>query len=643
VSTSRRRTGWLPLLGYTAISCGYFGWPLLPHPGRALIGSTQDPQLFVWAFAWWPHAIANLTNPFITHAAYVPTGVNLAWTVSVPTLALVFSPLTVLFGPVVSYNVAALLMPALAASTAYLLCRQLTRSTWASLVGGYLYGFSGSVLREEAWGNLHVTAIFLLPLFALAVVRFVQGGLNGIGLAWRIGVLVALQLGISTEFALTVTLMLAIGVALALWLVAGRRQRIRSSLRPIATGYVLAGVLSGPLLAFVALGFVASSIVPLAGTNTDLLNLIVPTQAIAIGGSAFRHVSTKLPDGGIGVYLGLPTLAIVAWYGIATWRNRWTSFLLAGLGVATLFALGSALQVDGRRILPLPWAVAQHLPALRNALPFRFGAYVSLAAAAIVALWIATRPARAFSRRYLLPALAIAAVVPAAWQARYHERPPQFAFFTDKLYRACIPRNETVTIFPFGGGYVSLLWQAQTDFWFRMAEDGLQPYPVRGKPLNTFDADPIVRAFVESEVAQPTTATLLAFAARHHVDRFISVPAYGYPSAAQMRSLGSSELIGGLLVAPACGQPSLTRRDLRPYLMQYSHNSNSNIGYCTGANFIALPATLDPAGPIAGAKHANFVAGQGLTCAPPPAGYARHGFATPAMGEPGNTYPYYAP
>jgi hypothetical protein len=129
------------LLGYTAISFAYFGWRLLPHPGRVTIGYGHDPEVVIWSFAWWPHAIGSWTNPLVTDVLYAPDGVNLAWTATAPALALAFSPLTVLFGPVAAYNVAALLLPALAAWTAYLLCRELTGSMWASIVGGYLFGF----------------------------------------------------------------------------------------------------------------------------------------------------------------------------------------------------------------------------------------------------------------------------------------------------------------------------------------------------------------------------------------------------------------------------------------------------------------------------------------------------------------------
>src|SRR5438876_54024 len=101
---ARWRTYVAALLGYAAVSCLLFGWRLLPHPGQKLIGfgaegKQRDPEIFVWSFAWWPHAIAHWTNPFFTHEIFAPTRINLTWTTSVPGLALAFSPLTWLLGP----------------------------------------------------------------------------------------------------------------------------------------------------------------------------------------------------------------------------------------------------------------------------------------------------------------------------------------------------------------------------------------------------------------------------------------------------------------------------------------------------------------------------------------------------------------
>jgi hypothetical protein len=61
-----RRAAWSlgVLVGYCAISFLYFGRPLVAHPGRDLLGTPgqHDPEIFIWSFAWWPHAIGWI-NP----------------------------------------------------------------------------------------------------------------------------------------------------------------------------------------------------------------------------------------------------------------------------------------------------------------------------------------------------------------------------------------------------------------------------------------------------------------------------------------------------------------------------------------------------------------------------------------------------
>ena len=78
-------------------------------------------------------------------------------------------------------------MPALAAWTAFLLCRRLTEGAfWPSLAGGYLFGFSSYLMAAELT-HVHTAAVFLVPVAALLVVRFVQGDLTRRGLAVRMG------------------------------------------------------------------------------------------------------------------------------------------------------------------------------------------------------------------------------------------------------------------------------------------------------------------------------------------------------------------------------------------------------------------------------------------------------------------------
>ena len=148
LSTPRRQGG-AALALYLLCSFGFLGAELLAHRGGwTYLGTNNDAQIFIWAFAWWPHAIAHGLNPIYPHVIWAPEGADLAWTGSAPGLAIAFIPLTLAAGPLASYNVAMMLMPALAGWTAFLLCRHLTRTFWPSLAGGILFGFSSYELGQ---------------------------------------------------------------------------------------------------------------------------------------------------------------------------------------------------------------------------------------------------------------------------------------------------------------------------------------------------------------------------------------------------------------------------------------------------------------------------------------------------------------
>jgi hypothetical protein len=405
---------------------------------------------------------------------------------------------------------------------------------------------------------------------------------------------------------------------------------------------------------FTVIGFVPGSVWSggtLVNTGTsrvgvDLINFALPTQTYGAGD--LWSVAPDLGGGGPDGYLGVPTLLII---GVFAYRARGTSrgrFLLSGFFVSAVLAFGAALFVDGHRLFALPWwKAATHLPLFDDVFPFRLAVYVSLAAAVTVAVWIGTTKGRVYARPYVLPVLAVAALVPAVWGSsdlRFNpQHPARVAFFTDGLYKTCIPQDETLAVFPFGGN--SLLWQAETGFWFNLAAGGLQPVTKNGKPLTSFAADTVVQDLTFSDDGLPTMDRLLEFVANHHIDRVISIPSGGYPNRAQMASFGRTQLIGGALVSPACGDKPLSDRNLSSFVREYQQQkaSRPNIGYCLGGNFDLLPQGLSPSGVLAGARRAIFVSGKGLTCASPPAGYKRAGFATGAMNVPPHTYPLYAP
>ncbi len=166
--------------------------------------------------------------------------------------------------------------------TAFLLCRYLTHSTWAAVVGGYLFGFSSYMLGGEL-SHVHTVAVFLVPVAVLLVLRFLDGELSARRLALGLGVVLAAQLWLSTEIVFTATLALLGALLLAAVLLPARRRRLRLLLAPLAGAYAFAAVLAAPLLYY---AFTGRSSHPTQQSSlfvADALNFVVPTPA-SLGG-----------------------------------------------------------------------------------------------------------------------------------------------------------------------------------------------------------------------------------------------------------------------------------------------------------------------------------------------------------------------
>ena len=123
-----------------------------------------DPALFLWFFQWPATALAHGQNPFFSTALFHPTGVNLLAQTSVTGLSIPLVPVTWIWGPVASLNVASTITPALTAFTAFVVIRRWAPWTPAAFIGGLLYGFSPFVLSSLEFAHLMTAALMLLPL-----------------------------------------------------------------------------------------------------------------------------------------------------------------------------------------------------------------------------------------------------------------------------------------------------------------------------------------------------------------------------------------------------------------------------------------------------------------------------------------------
>ena len=98
-----------------------------------------------------------------------PSGVNLLDNTSELALGVVLAPVTWVFGPVASLNVALTLAPALSALAMFLLLRRWVRWAPAAFVGGLLYGFSPLVLVSLSDAHLMLGWAVVPPLVVACV------------------------------------------------------------------------------------------------------------------------------------------------------------------------------------------------------------------------------------------------------------------------------------------------------------------------------------------------------------------------------------------------------------------------------------------------------------------------------------------
>jgi hypothetical protein len=459
---ARSETLW-PLAGYAVLSVLLFGLPVIGHLGSHIIASDQiDSSQFMWFFAWWPHALLHGLNPFITHAMFVPSGFNLTWSTTMPGPSILLSPITLAFGPAVTWNLIQLASPALSAWAMFLLCRHLTSRRWPSLAGGYLYGFSPYILSHLT-GGPYLALVPLPPLLVLLVLRRVQGtvGLRRFVILMALGL--TAQYSISSEVLATGTFFGAIALVLGYALAPGSRRALLGMLRPLALAYAGMVVLISPFLYFF---FFGHQYPPGAtGFRADLVAFALPPAHVALARQAPPIVASNTEN-----YLGLPLIALLCAFAWQHRTSRRTQLLSLSLVIAAVLSLGPHLVVRGTKTsIPGPWLPFSHLPVLRYALPIRFGLFVMVPAAAMFALWLSGPIARnrAGVIRVGLAALTIAAIFPEVGSAAWNTPIKDPVFFSSGEYRHYLTHSDNVLTIPVWGP--NERWQADTGFYFKLS------------------------------------------------------------------------------------------------------------------------------------------------------------------------------
>jgi hypothetical protein len=432
---------------------------------REIAGQGSDPFAFVWFLAWWPWAISHHLNPLFTHLVWQPVGVCLAWVTSVPLLALIGWPLT-LISPVLTFNVLLLSAPVLSAWAAYFLCLFITRKPAASVIGGFLFGFSSYEMAQDT-AVLNLSFTLCVPLLLLIVLVRLEGGLTRPRAVLFGGLVLICQFLLCIEIFAMIFFWggIAWGLSMA-WLPARRR-----ALRRLAVD----GLWTAPFVMLALSPFLISMALHARSVNlpalwpyyfvADPVNFFMPSHNNLLGG--WLGIATHF-NGGMQEqdgYIGLPLLLMIALFARQKFDSPAGRMLLVMLLVLLVASLGPRLWVAGQVYrLVLPWRLFVDLPLLGSALPTRFALFVSLLTAIIAVLWMTEAVTR--RQRPARYALAILACVFLAPRPHPWMPLPTSQFFQPGRVEAALGTNARLLVLPFSINGPASFWQQDEKFGF---------------------------------------------------------------------------------------------------------------------------------------------------------------------------------
>jgi len=505
--SSRRPASWPWIAGslglYLALAIGLFAVALAAPQVRA-IGSNADPGVISWYLGWLPFALGHGHNPLLSTYIDYPAGVNLLWNTWVPLPALLLWPVTAMLGPIVSYNIAAALAPALAAWCAWFACRRYVRSRVAALAGGLLYGFSPYMLAHSL-GHLHLSIAFIPPLLVLVLDDILIRQSRRIApLGIALGILGLAQLLTSEEVLASEGFTACIAIALLIAL-HGRpdRRRVRYAARALGVAAAIFLIPAVPLVIFQFLGpqHLAAIPQPRNVYVSDLLNFVLPTNVQAVSGGIPTRVVEQFTGnvGEWGAYLGLPLLALL----VVAARQRWRRATLRAFAILALMlavlSLGQLVHVAGRTTpIPVPvlglllaiviggtarrpvtyvfvgaWTALAILPGVDNLLPARLTLYVFLFGAILLASYC-DQLLQQQNRRKMAGGLAAVLVALVCLLPRIPFPASAIVvptFFTSRAL-GVVPDGSVALVAPYalGGSTDAMVWQAASGFRFQMPE-----------------------------------------------------------------------------------------------------------------------------------------------------------------------------
>ncbi len=388
MSRGEKRVWVAVALAYLGVSLALYQH-LLPDFATTMVGfGNGDPNQAAWFLAHTAHAIATLSNPFVSHLINVPDGANMLANTSTIAVGALFAPITLHFGPIVSLNLVFILGFTATAWSYAFVARRWGLSLGAAIFVGTVIGFAPVRLIH---GQGQPFLIFALgaPWLLDAVWQLVEGKRSRWSGITHATFWVVWSALVSLERLFIMAIPIAIYVVIRLRTLRRTplfRERSRSLLLWCGATAVLLAV---PLYEF-RFGPQALSGPPhdwLMGYSTRLHDFIAPGPWLwwqPFAGA--RHPTGFLSGDFVNAsYVGVLFFAVFI---AAAWSQRGRREVCCmtwAAAVAMLLSLGPEVAwTKGGLSIPGPYAVLQYLPGFSSAHPLNFQIISSIAMTLVI-------------------------------------------------------------------------------------------------------------------------------------------------------------------------------------------------------------------------------------------------------------------
>ncbi|HZU76915.1 MAG TPA: hypothetical protein VFA70_09145, partial [Dehalococcoidia bacterium] len=335
------------------------------------------------------------------------------------------------------------------------------------------YEFSGYLIVQSQGHQAAVLAAAFPPVVLLLVTDVARRRRSVPAGGILLGLSAAAALYTWEETLLATLMFAAIGVTAALVVAPAQlRAAWRAPAAAIAVAAVTGAALSAPGLwvqFFGPMHLGASALRPADIWVIDLQNLWTPTQQQLLAPSSAITASHSWTGDGFewGGYLGLPLIAVVAAGAVMLRRRPVVRWLALMLVLGAVLSLGPVLHVGGRSTgVPLPWALLDRLPLIRDILAARLAVFPALAGAVLLAIAVdALLADRRTGLAFAATVVVLASLLPNPLPAQVVSVP---AFFSSGVQR--VPAGAVVLVAPYPtpAAAAAMSWQVASGMRFRM-------------------------------------------------------------------------------------------------------------------------------------------------------------------------------